>query len=625
MHGKHSATFYLWASFIDCMSRVHFHTCLILLMLSCFSSEAWAQATGSGEQQIKIIHSDYTFLDIAPGLETKILKGEVQLYHDSSFLYCDSARIVDLQVYAYGNVVIRHNDTVQIFADSIRYNGLDKTADLYGEVILVSGSQSLFTRKLHYNLNTSVASYNTPATLKSKQTVLKSQRGYYFVREDLAHFAGQVQLSDPEIQLRSDSLQFNTKTQTAFFTGPTLMEKQDRTIYCESGFYDVDDKQARFAGNPQFQEKDKKATAEVMLYDGLNGLITLINHVKYLSEKEKLEGDSLFYNENTRIMTLLGDGTITTDGGTIRSSKKLVYHDSTGVFVTEGRSALQDSSNYLEADFIEREANSEDLTAWGDVYWTDTLNRVDIHCDSLHFNKRENRVIASGKGRQPLFKSFDNPADTLFLRADTLVAYQGDSLSPDKSIQAFHKVTVFRSDLQARCDSLSYHQRDSVFTLYHNPVIWSDTSQFFADTIRLLQSGNEIKSIYLLQEAMIINSPDLKYFNQIKGRRVRADFDSSELSTVDVLGNAEAIYYILDDDQAYIGVNKIICSNILVKFGNNQVDRIYFFTEPNGTMFPMRKTDHEALKLKGFKWLESERPTYSQLINPGDLNLQDRK
>ncbi|HNR08645.1 MAG TPA: OstA-like protein [Saprospiraceae bacterium] len=606
------------------MYRVPFLFVLNILLLSGIPSDALAQAGAAGEQQIKILHSDYTFLDIEPGLETKILKGDVQLYHDSSFLYCDSARIVDLLVYAYGNVVIRHNDTVQIFADSIRYNGLDKAADLYGEVILVSGSQSLFTRKLHYDLNASVASYHTPATLKSKETVLKSQRGYYFVQEDLAHFAGQVQLVDPEIQLRSDSLQFNTKTQTAYFTGPTLMERQDRTIYCEGGFYDVDDKQARFTGNPQFQEKDKKASSEVMLYDGLNGQITLFNQVKYLSEKETLEGDSLYYNENTRIMTLLGEGMIRTEGGTVRSSKKLVYHDSTGVFITEGRSVLQDSSNYLEADLIEREAGSEDLKARGAVYWTDTLNRVDIHCDSLHFNKRENRVVATGKGRQPLFKSFDNPADTLFLRADTLVAYQADTLRPDKSIKAYHRVTVFRSDLQARCDSLSYHQKDSVFTLYHDPVIWSDTSQFFADTIRLLQSGNEIKSIYLLQNAMIINSPDLRYFNQIKGRRVRADFDSSELATVDVLGNAEAVYYILDDDRAYIGVNKIICSNILVKFGNNQVDRIYFFTEPNGTMYPMRKADHEALKLKGFKWLDSERPTYTQLVNPGEVNLQDR-
>jgi lipopolysaccharide assembly outer membrane protein LptD (OstA) len=127
------------------------------------------------------------------------------LFHDSSFLYCDSARIEGLVVKAYGKVVIRHNDTVQIFADSLRYDGKAKATDLFGEVILISGGQSLYTRRLHYELDSSIASYNTPATLRTKQTVLKSKRGYYHVRKDKAYFYGNVQLSDPEIQLRSDS------------------------------------------------------------------------------------------------------------------------------------------------------------------------------------------------------------------------------------------------------------------------------------------------------------------------------------------------------------------------------------------------------------------------------------
>lgn len=587
---------------------------LIYILLAYCPEFVFGQVTPSSGQEIKILHADYTLIEMTPGSEIKILYGQVQLFHDSSFLYCDSARIEGLQVAAYGNVVIRQNDTVQIFADSLRYNGILKTTDLYGEVILVNGNQSLYTKKLHYDLNTSTASYSTPATLKSKSTILKSQRGFYFVKEDMAHFAGQVQLTDPEIQLKSDSLLFNTKTQTAFFVAPTLIEKKDRRIYCESGFYDVDDEQAEFTGNPQFQELDKKASAQKMIYDGKLREITLLDQVKYLSNKDYLEGDSLFYNEDTRLMTLLGKGKITTESGTIHSSKKLIYNDSSGIFTTMGRASLQDSSNQLEADHILKEDQTGNLIASGNVFWQDTLNEVSIQCDSLHMDRANNRVTAVGEGRQPLFKSYHQTEDTMFLKADTLIAYQADTNSKAKSIQAFHDVTVYRSDLQARCDSLTYSEKDSLFTLYDQPVIWSDTSQFFADTIKLLQAGNRIKSIFLIQNAMIVNSPDLKYFNQIKGRRVRADFDSTNLATVDVAGNAEAVYYILDDNRAYIGVNKIICSNILVRFGNNQVERIYFYTAPNGTMHPMLQTDHNALKLKGFKWLTAERPTYDSMI-----------
>ncbi len=585
--------------------------------------EAQQPTVAPGEEEvIKILHADYTYLEAKAGAELKILSGTVQLYHDSSFLYCDSARIDGLNVMAYGNVVIRHNDTVQIFADSLRYNGKLKVSDLFGEVILVSGGQSLYTRRLHYDLDSSIASYTTPGTLRTKNTVLKSKKGYFHVRQDMAYFYGQVQMTDPEIQLRSDSLQFNTKTQTAYFIAPTLMEKADRKIYCEGGYYDVDDKLALFTGNPQYLENDKKASSKTMLYDGAVNEIKLIDDVKFVSKATSLEGDTLLYNEKTRDMTIFGTGFITTPDGTVESTKKLIYNELTQVFITSGRSALQDSTNKLEADQIIRDGVSGNLTAIGDVHWLDTVHSAFIRCDSMFLDKKNNKVIAIGKGRQPLFKSFANINDTLLMRADTLVALQADTISKSRIILAYRHVQILRSDIQAVCDSMVYNEKDSLFTLYHNPVIWSDTSQFFADTIRLLQSGNQIKTLFLYQNAMIINSPDLKYFNQIKGRNIRAEFDSSRLATVDVLGNAEAVYYILDDEQAYIGVNKIICSHILARFESNQVDKIYFFTQPNGTMHPMRAVDHEKIKLKGFKWHSDLRPAYNLFLTEQIVHLR---
>lgn len=599
----------------------------IYILSSVFFFIGWnltAQVIGQGpkNEEIKIIHSDFTFLEMNPGQELKILTGDVQLYHDSSFLYCDSARIEGLLVKAYGNVVIRHNDTVQIFADSLIYNGLLKTTDLFGEVILVSGTQSLYTKRLHYDLDSSVASYHTPATLRTNTTVLKSKNGYYHVLKDMAYFSGQVQMTDPEVQLRTDSLEFNTKTQTAYFVAPTLMEKESRKIYCEGGFYDVDDKFAEFTGHPQYQDEGKKATAELIRYNGVSNEINLYDQVQFIGEDTRLSGDTVLYNEKSKEMTLLGQGNIITKDGNIASSKKLVYNENTGVFVTTGRSALQDSSNHLEADRIVRSGNEGNLVAAGRVLWTDTVNHAGIDCDSMFLDKKNNKVIAMGHGRQPLFKSYSNPEDTLLLRADTLIAFEKDTISKSKAILAYHHVRVFRSDLQAVCDSLVYSEADSVFTLYDHPTIWSDTSQFFADTIRIIQSGNQIKTMHLLQNSMIINSEDLKFFNQIKGRNIQADFDSSNLSTVDVLGNAEAVYYILDDNRAYIGVNKMICSHILAKFGSNRVDRIYFFTKPSGKMQPMLSVDHEALKLKGFRWEATGRPDWKSMVGDQMLNLQ---
>ena len=120
----------------------------------------------------------------------------------------------------------------------------------------------------------------------------------------------------------------------------------------------------------------------------------------------------------------------------------MIYDENTGVFNTIGRSSLQDSTNSLEADVIIRDGNSGDLTAIGNVYWIDTTNDASIRCDSMKFNKKENRVVATGTGRQPLFKSFTNAEDTLYLKADTLIVSESDSISKAKNVQAYYKVCL---------------------------------------------------------------------------------------------------------------------------------------------------------------------------------------
>ena len=81
-----------------------------------------------------------------------------------------------------------------------------------------------------------------------------------------------------------------------------------------------------------------------------------------------------------------------------------------------------------------------------------------------------------------------------------------------------------------------------------------------------------------------------------------------ELRMMQVLGNGESVYYVLDETDAYIGVNKTICSEMLLNFGNNEITDIRFFTKPNGQFTPMRQANHDVLRLEGFRWLIEQRP-----------------
>ena len=166
----------------------------------------------------------------------------------------------------------------------------------------------------------------------------------------------------------------------------------------------------------------------------------------------------------------------------------------------------------------------------------------------------------------------------------------------------------FKSDLQAICDSLSYNTGDSVFHFYNDPFIWSDTSQFSADTMHIQMADNKIDKIFLINKAFIINSPDELYFNQIKGKHITAFFEDSDIRRTKVVGNAETVYYLLDDEDAYIGVNKSICSEMMIYFGDNKVDDIRYYDTPKGDLTPMQKANHSLFILEGFKWETKKRP-----------------
>lgn len=175
-------------------------------------------------------------------------------------------------------------------------------------------------------------------------------------------------------------------------------------------------------------------------------------------------------------------------------------------------------------------------------------------------------------------------------------------------LRAYHDVRIYKSDMQAICDSLTYSTADSIFRLFQSPIVWADTSQFYADTIHIKLQDSKIDRIFLRNNGYIINSPDEVMFNQVKGKQITAFFEEDELRRMAVDGNAESVYYAIDEDGGYVGVNKTICSEMMLYFGDNQVERIKFFAQPKANMLPMGQVNHSEIRLEGFVWEEQYRP-----------------
>ena len=556
---------------------------------------------------IYLIHADTQVWELRDRSTVQIYTGNVLLYQDSVFMYADSAYIQDsIYLSAYGHVLIQHEDSVQVFADTLIYQGVTRNATLYGDIVLVNGGQKLYTNYLEYNLDDRIAHYTKGATLTDDETTLTSKSGHYEVDLDLAHFKDSVEVIGQDFYMRMDSMAYQTKDKIAYFLGPTLLQQQDKRIYCESGYYNVQEQVAEFSDHAQYEEGDRRAEADIIRYEKANYKVILDGEARIKEEGREAKGDHIEYLEDKEWFTIDGHGYYTDSSRTV-AGETIFYDVKQDSFALPGRSTVASGSQHFTADRMRYSKAQGNGVAAGDVIWIDTTQQYVIESDSLSYGDKPARIEAIGLTRRPLLIAIVD-GDSLFIKADSLRFTQVSETDTSKIMRAFHRVKMYKSDMQAVCDSLVYRESDSVFILYRQPILWADTSQFTADTIEMRLRNKKLDLIYLKQNAFIVNTTDEVFFNQIKGRTIQAHLTDNELDRMDIVGNAETIYYVQDDDKAYIGVNKAVCSRIRVFFGNNAVDRIRMYQDPSGQMTPMDLFDHEANQLEGFIWNEDKRP-----------------
>lgn len=569
-------------------------------------------------QKLKIETASVIEYFLKNGREIQKLSGTVRMRQENTLIYCDTATLDQDFAILRGTVVIAQGDSVRAFSDSAHYNAATKISDLFSNVVLENGQQKLFTDRLRYDTGNKIATYTTGATMTNGKSQVKSQRGQYYVAEKEVYLKGDVVVTDPEFTMRTDTMTFNTETQVVRFVAPTLISQRDSKIYTESGFYDIENDFALFDQNPQYEKDGQLGRARKMRYEGgeikeytLEGEA----HIENPQKGEIADADIIRYNSETE-KTLLRGNAHFKDSTREIAGEEIRYDSRNKAYQLTGRGRVSDPPNIIEADSLDFNDVLGNGLALGSVMWQDTSSDYTVFAWRMDYNKQSDYLNAFGgfgeKGAagRPMMKSLID-GDTLFMSADTLTSFKPDSASDVRELFAHRDVRIFKSDLQAVCDSLTFSSADSIFWFYKLdklPIIWSDTSQFSGDTIRMLLKNNKLDRLWLRQNALIVNSEDGVLFNQIKGKYATVFFRDDEAREMLVEGNAQAVYYALDDQKAYIGLNETECSEMRLFFAENQVESIKFYEKPSGKFIPMKKAGKDTKKLDGFFWERVRRP-----------------
>jgi lipopolysaccharide export system protein LptA len=561
-------------------------------------------------KKIRIESSEVGEYFVEQGVEKQKLSGHVRLNNEGTLIFCDTAIIADDFATLLGNVTIVESDTTALYGDSVTYDARLRKAVLHGDATLKDGSQQLFTDRLYYDLETKIASYHTGALLHNGKSQLKSKHGYYHTQVKDMFFKGDVILTDPEFTLRTDTMRFNTDSRIAYFLAPTVISQPESKIYTEGGFYDTANNRAEFDKNPQFIKKDQKGYAERMIYEGASNEFLLLGKA-HIDEKDKIvQADSIYYNDQSGQSILRGNA-VYRDSTQDIASEYIKYDSRTKSYSIQGRARVKNGSTVVVADQIDYNEDLGSALAQGSVIYTDTVSNYIMLAERMDYNKKTEYTYASGgygTYPRPLFKTLLS-GDTLYMSADTLTTYKPNLEDSVRVLLAHRDVRIFKSDLQATADSLSYSTADSTFYFYKlvaQPIMWSDTTQFTADTICLQMRDGNLHQLRLRKSSFVLSGKGAQLYDQIKGRDCTAWFAEQKVSVMHVDGSAQSVYYAQDDSKAYIGVNESKSSKMQIEFDQGQVSGIRFYKEPEGTFTPMRKADQNGIKLEGFQ-VETER------------------
>lgn len=452
---------------------------------------------------------------------------------------------------------------------------------------------------------------------------------------------GNVMLVQNKTTIYCDSAYlFKKRNFVEAFGHVRILEGDSITITGKKLEYDGNLKKAKLRSNVVFT-KLKTATlyTDFLDFERSKNLAYYYNGGRLVDDINVLTSNKGYYNVSTNLASFKKnvdvknpDYTMKADSLQYNSGTKIIY------FVSPTTVTRSDSSTAVyERGFYQTTTKQSDLKVSKIETLEYTLEAIDNRLDDIQKKylfkgnvvmtyKKENLIIYGQnadyyrtKGMAKVYNNaylakITDDNDTLFMSADTLISI--DSPDPSKKrLLAYNNVKIYKKDMQGVADSVEYRSFDSTMYFYKNPILWSEGNQMTADSMSMLMKNNTIDRIYMVMNSFVISRDTLVNFNQIKGRRMTTYFQNQRIHRVVVEGNGESLYFILDEKtNASMGMNKIICSNITIRFKKGKVNNLTFFVKPDGNFIPPQELKIEDAKLAGFNWRSKEKPKREDVV-----------
>ena len=521
-----------------------------------------------------------------------ILVGCLWMIQNPSLAQADSLSVDASQLKDTTKQVSRPKSKIElIYADrGLGEHKLPNVNIFVGNVHFVHNGMNLFCDSILFN--------RISNTIEAFDNVRMEQGDTLFIYGDYLHYDGEIELARLRDNIRmenisttltTDSLNFDRIQDLGYYFNGGTLKDTINLLVSDWGEYSPSTKVAKFKKEVHLTNDQMELFSDTLIYNTDNTIATILGPSEILSAANKILSTKGFYNTSKEQAELLNRSQIYTEGK-ILTGDSLYYDRLLGIG-----------------------------EAFQNIEMTDTINKNLLTGNYCYYDERLQNAFATDRAVAIDYSQ----GDSLYIHGDTLRlnTYDLNTDSVFREVRVYDKVRIFRDDLQGVCDTLIYNSKDSCITLLNDPVVWNGTQQLLGEKISLFMNDSTIDRAHIEKQALAVEQKDSLHYNQISGNEIEAFFQKGQIHQIDVSGNVIVGFYPEEKDLTLLGLIRAETSFMTLYIANMQMQKMKMFPQSNGVLYPFTQIPADQLYLDNFVWLEYLRPKSKEDI----FNWVDKK
>ena len=455
--------------------------------------------------------------------------------------------------------------------------------------------------------------------IRHEGAVMYCDQAIHYLDQDFIEAYGNVRIIQGDtVNLQSKYVEYSGITKLAFASGDVVLRDPTSSIYTDTLYFDRTRQQSYYRTGGRV-EKDTSGTITSTIgryYMNLKKY-QFVDNVKLTNESSVTESERLDYYPESGYAYLYGPSTITSENSVIYCERGFFDTESdTGYLVRNSR--IDYDNRTVTGDSIYFDRTRSFASATNNIKIKDTVNNTIVKGHYAEVFRDKDSVFITKRA----LAITQQENDSIYIHGDTLMV-TGDE--DHRITRAFYNVKWYKSDLSGKADSIHVNHQNGLtklinlnsnpgtgaFTKKRLPVLWNLGNQMTGDTIHLISNTEtrNLDSLKVFYDAYVVSRDTLEAgYNQLKGRELIGLFRDNKIYEIEIIKNAESIYYLRNDSNELVGIDKAKSGRIQILVNDNVVEEVRKYNQVDGKTYPEEDFPEKERIMRGFNWREDERP-----------------